>query len=287
VRSTCATIATWQRSARLVAVLVVCALASPAQADLRYAMGNDVFTELDQPIDDDGFTHETDIRFWRSHRGYQVGGRLFDRWITEVPRSGGRRRDLVELVATLERTWQRAPGLELTVGGRAGPSFTGNLAGRWMQDGFHRLCNCGDSLEQGLQSRYEGDNGFGALVGSRVRGAIGVPVAQAYGVIDGQAVLGAGVTWIDAGAGGRLAARIGCVELAAHAELAVMRYHAADERLAIPGGYGTGWQTAYRVGFHVAWSRYRVEYQYRANESGSGEPIGIIAFTVKQAGTRF
>ncbi len=271
---------------KLFALLVACAFATPARGDFRYASGNDVFTSVDPPVDDDGFTNEFDLRFSRPYRDYEIGGRLFERWITEVPRPAGRRRDLLELVATVERAWA-APNVELTVGGRAGPSFTGNLGGRWMQDGFHRLCSCGDSLGQGLQSRYEGDTGFGALVGSRVRGSIGVPVAQAYGVLDGQAVLGAGVTWLDAAAGARFATRIGCTELAAHGELAVMRYHAADERLAIPGGFGAGWQTGFRIGVHVAWSRYRIEYQYRANEAGSGEPIGVIAFTVKQAGTRF
>ena len=30
-----------------------------------------------------------------------------------------------------------------------------------------------------------------------------------------------------------------------------------------------------------------IAYEYRANEGGSGEPIGVIAVTIKQAGTRF
>ena len=267
-------------------VLAICAVHVPAHADFRYASGNDVYTELDPPVDDDGFTNDIDIWFWRSHRGYQIGGRLFDRWVTEVPRPAGGRRDLIELVGTIERTWE-ADSVDLTVAGRAGPSFTGNLGGRWMQNGFHKLCGCGASLGQGLQHRYDGDGGIGALLGSRVRGSVGVPVAQAYGVVDGQAVLGAGVTWIDAAAGGKLTTRIGITELSAHGEVAVIRFHAADERLAMSGGYGTGWQTAYRLGVHVAWSRYRIEYQYRANEGSSGEPIGVFAFTIKQAGTTF
>lgn len=271
---------------KLAAVLVLCAFSAPAYADFRYAMGNDVFTDLDPPVDDDGFTHEFDIRFWRAHRGYQIGGRLFDRWVTEVPRSSGGRRDLVELVGTIERTWQ-AEKLELNASGRAGPSLTGNLGGRWTQNGFHTICGCGAKLDEGLQSRYDGDGGIGTLIGSRVRGSTGIPEAQSYGVVDGQVVLGAGVTWIDAAAGLRLATRIGITELSAHAEVAVMRFHANDERLAMPGGYGTGWQGAYRIGVHVAWSRFRLEYQYRANEGGSGEPIGVVAFTVKQAGTTF
>ena len=271
---------------KLAAVLVLCALAAPAAADFRYAMGNDVFTDLSPPVDDDGFTHEFDLRFSRPHRGYVIGGRLFDRWITEVPRPAGGRRDLLELVATIERTWEE-PGRDVTALARVGPSFTGNLGGRWTQNRFHTFCDCGDRLDQGLQSRYDGDGGVGALVGSRVRGSIGVPVAQVYGVVDGQVVVGAGVTWIDAAAGGRLVARVGSTELSAHAEVAVMRFHANDERLAMSGGYGFGWQSAYRIGVHVAWSRFRLEYEYRANEGGSGEPIGVVAFTVKQAGTRF
>lgn len=267
-------------------VLVLSTLASSAHADFRYAMGNDTFSEAAPPYDDDGFTHEMDVRFWRPYRGYLIGGRLFDRWITEVPRSAGGRRDLIEVVGTIERMWE-AGGRDLSVSGRAGPSFTGNLGGRWMQNGFHNLCGCGQTLDQGLQSRYDGDGGVGALIGSRVRGSVGIPVAQAYGVVDGQAVLGAGVTWIDAAAGARLTTWAGWAELSAHGEVAVMRFHAADERLAIPGGYGTGWQGAYRIGVHMAWSRFRIEFQYRANEGGSGEPIGVVAFTVKQAGTHF
>ena len=274
-----------------VVLAVLGGLTSGAHADFRFALGNDTLAGGRPPFDDDGFTHDFDIRFWRPHRGYLVGGRLYDRWITEVPRSAGGRRDLLELVATIERTWPAQLGESLvagvTVAGRAGPSLTGNLGGRWMQSTFHGLCGCGETLEEGLQRRYDGDGGIGALLGSSARGSVGVPVAQAYGIVDAQAVLGAGVTFVDAAAGGQLAARIGGTELAAHAEVAVIRFHAADDRLALPGGYGTGWQRAYRIGVHVAWSRFRIEYQYRANEGGSGEPIGVLAFTVKQAGTRF
>jgi len=274
----------------LALALLLCA--SPANADLRIAFGNDTLSELfTPPYDDDGFTHDFDIAFTRPYREYIVGGRLFDRWITEVPRSAGGRRDLLELAATIERTWSIPLGPEGagTVAGitRAGPSLTGNLGGRWMQNGFHTLCRCGAQLDEGLQSRYDGSTGVGALIGSRVRGAIGIPQVQTYGVVDAQAVLGAGVTFVDAAAGVQVGTRVRCTELSAHAEAAVMRFHTNDERLGLRGGYGSGWQTAYRIGVHVAWSRYRIEYQYRANEGGSGEPIGVLAFTVKQAGTRF
>jgi len=276
---------------KLGAGLVLAVLTGSAHADLRIALGNDVLSEGSPPFDDDGFTHQFDLRFWRPHRGYLVGGRLYDRWITEVPRVAGGRRDLLELVATIERSWPlqlgEALGVGVTAAGRVGPSVTGNLGSRWMQSSFHGLCGCGETLEEGLQRRYDGDGGIGALLGAAARGSFGVPVAHVYGGVDAQAVLGAGVTFVDAAAGGQLAARIRGTELAAHAEVAVMRFHAADERLALPGGYGAGWQPAYRIGVHAAWSRFRVEYQYRANEGGSGEPIGVVAFTVKQAGTRF
>jgi hypothetical protein len=266
--------------------------ASPAHADLRVALGNDLFTELDPPVDDDGFTHDFDLSFTRPYREHVVGGRLYQRWITEVPRSGGRRTDLFELVASFERSWWSGPlgprgSGSVTSMTRAGPSLVGNLGGRWMQDGWHRLCGCGASVGQGLQSRYEGSTGIGALVGSRVRGSLGIPQVQTYGVVDAQAVLGAGVTFVDAAAGVQLTTRLGDVELSAHAEVALTRFHTNDERLGLRGGYGSGWQTAYRIGAHVAWSRYCVEYQYRANEGGSGEPIGVLAFTVKQAGARY
>ena len=34
--------------------------------------------------------------------------------------------------------------------------------------------------------------------------------------------------------------------------------------------------------FRGPWSRYLLEYEFRANEGGSGEPIGIFAFTIHQ-----
>lgn len=276
----------------LALALLLCA--SPASADLRVAVGNDLFTSLDFPVDDDGFTHELEVAFTRPYLEYVVGGRLYQRWITEVPRSRGGRTDLLELTTTIERAWSipigpKDSGGTASVTGttRAGPSLVGNLGGRWMQDGWHRLCDCGASLANGLQSNYEGDTSVGALIGSRVRGSVGIPQVQTYGVIDAQAALGAGVTFVDAAGGVELTARIRRVELAAHVEAAVMRFHTNDERLGLGGGYGSGWQTGYRIGAHVAWSRFRIEYQYRANEGGSGEPIGVLAFTVRQAGAHY
>src|SRR5438093_950743 len=117
------------------------AAAGEARADLRTAFGNDYLAKLD-PNDDDGFTNDLDVRFWRPRGDYLLGGELFDRWITEQPRSAGRRRDLVELVATGERSWGAGRERLLTLGARIGPTFTGNLGGRWGQNAFHTLCGC-------------------------------------------------------------------------------------------------------------------------------------------------
>src|SRR5215210_6343085 len=73
---------------------VAIALALPAgtaRADLRIAFDNDIFAHL-QAKDDDGFTNDLDVRFWRPYREYLIGGRLFDRWVTEEPRVAGGRR---------------------------------------------------------------------------------------------------------------------------------------------------------------------------------------------------
>lgn len=275
------------RVALSVAVIAV-ALGAPgavARADVRFAIGNDVFAST-PPFDDDGFTNDLDLRFWRPYRGVLIGGEVLERWVTEVPRSGGRRRDLLELVGTGERSWGSAPR-ELTLTGRAGPTFSGNLGGRWGQNAFHTICQCGNTLDEGLQRRYDSATDAGALVGGSARGSVGVPIAQAYAVIDAQGALGAGVSWLDAAAGGQLVIRGGTTEIGAHLELAVMRYHVADSGLALPGGYRPGWQTAYRAGLYVARGRIRFEYELRANEGGSGEPIGIVAVTIKQAGTAY
>lgn len=249
-----------------------------ASADIRIAIRNDVFTELDPPIDDDGFTNDIDIHFWRPYRAYLIGGRLEHRWITEETRMPmGRRRDLVELFATVERPWRF-----LSTQLRLGPVLTGNLGGRYMQNGWHTLCRCGALLEDGLQSEYVGETDAGVVAGAQVRAATGTWV-QAYGFVDGQAAIGTGVSSVEAAGGGQIEWR----GLGAHVELAVMRFHVVDERLALPGAYRPGWHGAWRAGVHYARGRVRVDYEYRANEDGSGEPIGVIAVTIKQAGTSF
>jgi hypothetical protein len=259
--------------------------AGSARADLRVAFDNDLLARLD-PQDDDGFTSDIDVRFWRPYRDYLVGGKLFYRWITEEPRSAGRRRDLLELVATGERSWGTV-GRGLVVSARLGPTFTGNLGGRWGQNAFHTTCHCGQTLAEGLQYRYEGDNKAGALAGGRAAAGLGAPWGHGYTAVDTQAAVGTGVTFIDAALGGELIYRRSSTEVGAHVELAVMRFHVEDEGLAIPGGYRPGWQDGYRWGFYVARGRIRFEYEMHSNEGGSGSPIGLVAFTFKQAGAYF
>ncbi len=263
-------------------VAAVATLPEIARADMRIAIGNDVFTELDPPIDDDGFTNDIDLAFWRPYRAYLVGGRLVHRWITEetdIP--SGRRRDLVDLLATAERPWRF-----LTGSARVGPTFTGNLGGRYMQNGWHYLCRCGTLLEDGLQSEYEGGTDVGALAGARLRAAHGT-WAQAYAFTDGQLSLGTGVSSFEAAAGGIVEGTRGANRFGAHAEVAAMRFHVVDDRLALPGAYRPGWHGAWRLGVHYARGRVRVDYEYRANEGGSGEPFAVIAVTIKQAGASF
>jgi hypothetical protein len=266
---------------------IVFAYAGIARADLRVAFDNDIFARFD-PHDDDGFTNDIDIRFWRPLAGYNIGGRLFDRWVTEEPRVAGHRRDLIELVASGERSWGDGPARLLTLGMRAGPVFTGNLGGRWMQNAFHITCHCGASLDEGLQSQYQGGQDAGVMAGGTARGSIGLPWLQAYGVADTQAAAGTGVTFVDVAAGGSAIGRFGPTEVGFHFELALMRFHVVDDQgLGMPGGYRPGWQTGYRTGVYVAHAWLRVEYEMHSNEGGSGSPIGLVAFTFKQAGTSF
>lgn len=135
--------------------------------------------------------------------------------------------------------------------------------------------------------RYEGDGAVGAVLGTRARGSIGNDTVRAYAVVDAQLAVVTGVSWAEAAGGVELAARRGCTAFGLHGEAAVMRFAVVDERLSLPGAYGSGWQAAWRVGAFVARGRVRVDYEYRANEAGSGEPFAIIAVTIKQAGTAF
>ncbi len=261
-------------------VLLLACASSVAHADAKISISNDAFSEVTPPLDDSGFTTDLSFAFWRPWRGYQVGGAVLDRWLTEV--GGQRREDLLELVATVERTW----GSALTVQARSGPVLTGNLGGRWLQNGWHSLSGTGPTLDEGLQRDYIADRAFGWLVGERATGSIGIPAVQAYGVVDMQLAVGTGVSSVELAAGVRVIGRVGCVELGAHGELALDRFWVADDALALPGGYGDSWGGAWRVGVHVAWRRFMWAYEYRANEGGSGEPIGVFAMTIKQFAVR-
>lgn len=271
------------------ATLLVVAAVTPASADLRFAIRNDTFTEIIPPMDDLGFTNDLELAFWRPYRGLVLGVRWTDRLVTERGDfgPGERRQDLVETVGTVEKTWGRSPVHALTLTGRAGSVATGNWGGRYYQDGFHGLCHCGIRLGEGLADRYVEERRYGALVGARVTASEGSERVQGYATVDAQASLGTGVTFVDPALGVRARTRVRCTELGAHAEIAGMRFHVLSDALAIPGGYGAGWQLGWRVGVHVAWSRVRLDYEYRANEGGSGEPIGMFAVTVAQAGTSF
>ena len=239
------------------------------------AIGNDVFTDAIPPADDDGFTNDIDVRFWRPRGRYLVGAWVLDRWVTQI---GGKRRwDMVEAVGTLQRSW----GQHLIGALRVGPVFGGTLGGRWGQNAFHGVCHCGRLLSEGtLQDTYVGGRSAGAMAGVRVMATAGEGV-QPYAVADAQGAVGAGVSSIEGAGGVRVATRLRCVRLAAHGEIAGTRYHVNDPQLGMNGGYGAGWQMEWRVGAEVAWSRYHVDYEYRANEGGSGQPFAVVAFTVE------
>ena len=258
-----------------------------ARADFRFAIGNDSFTAA-RPVgsDDNGFTNDLELHFWRPWRGYLIGARVVDRWITEEIAVGGRRRDVVTVLATGERTWSENER-SLLLAARVGPTFTGNLGGRSMQNAFHIACHCGRSLDEGLQDTYEGDTDAGVLAGGRAVGSIGLSWIQAYVVGDAQLSVGTGVSSIEGALGGRILGSSGCNRFGAHVELAVNRFHVDDDRLAIPGSYRRGFQGAWRAGIHFARGRVRADFEYRANEGGSGQPIGVFALTFKQAGTSF
>jgi hypothetical protein len=261
-----------------VAVVVVARLAAPARADFRFTTGNDLFADLDPPIEDDGFTNDIAVAFWRARGPYLVGGSLLHRWITED--AGFRRWDQVELLATAERAW----GPYVVVAARVGPTVGGNWGGRWIQDRWHRFT--GDrTLGNGLQDTYPGGRTYALLAGGAARATVG-GVARGYAVVDAQAALGqTGLSYVEGAAGGALVARVRCTELAAHVELAIARYHVGDAIMAMPGGYGVdAWEPQWRAGAHLAWRRLKLAFEYRANEGGSGEPIGTVSLTIRQSG---
>jgi hypothetical protein len=273
----------------LSAASIVCALRAHAAADqhsppeaaplpgaseplwLTYAaFRNDVFTELDPPIDDVGFTHDNVFALRRRQGTDTFGGSFVHRFITST--RDRRRWDLVELFATGERAWLVLDRVQTTATLRAGPTLGGNWGGRYLQNGYHAITRTGPTVDEGLANDYPGDREFGFVLGGRARASIGDRL-QGYGFVDGQVALGGtGVTSTQATLGGNAA----LTHVGAHVEVAVARYHASDPYLALPGAYRSGWQFEWRVGVEVHWSRFRIGFEYRANESGSGEPMGLV-----------
>jgi len=238
--------------------LAICVLAGVARADLRVTFRNDALSDLDPPLDDSGFTNATEV-------------------------GGPRRWDQVELVATVERPW----GPWLTVGARLGPTVGGNWGGRWLQNAYHAVTHTGPTLDEGLQDTYPQGRTIGAVAGGQLRAQLGDRL-RGFARLDGQLAVAAGLSKLEAAIGGEAIHRRGEVELGIHAELAVARYHAGDPPLELPGGYATAdFEPAFRIGAHVAWHRVRFDYEYRANEGGSGEPVGLLGVTIKQAGEAF
>jgi hypothetical protein len=278
-------------------LLALCASASVAFADdkspplaarpngssephwLTYAaFRNDVFTELDPPIDDVGFTHDNVFALRRQAGRDTLGGSFVHRFITS--RVDRRRWDLVELFATGERILMEPEPLAVTATVRAGPTLGGNWGGRYMQNAFHAITKLGPTVDEGLANDYPGSREIGFVAGGRARASVSRdrsplrgPATEAYSFVDGQvAIGGTGVTSMQAAIGGNLAS----AHVGAHLEIAVARYHVGDPYLALPGAYRSGWQFEWRVGVDVHWSRFRLGYEYRANESGSGEPMGLF-----------
>jgi hypothetical protein len=221
------------------------------------------------PFDDVGFTHDNVVAVSRQRGTLIVGGTIVERWITSA--RDRRRWDQLDVLATGERAWPH----RLATMVRLGPTFGGNLGGRFMQDRWHSLSGTGPTIDEGLADDYPGSRRVALLAGVRARIQVGEDALHGYGVLDGQLALGStGVTSGESALGGSINAR----HVGASAELAITRYHSRDPNLLLPGAYGAGWQLEWRIGVHAAWSRYRVAYQYRANEGGSGEPIGVLAF---------
>ena len=239
------------------------------------AFRNDVFTELIPPIDDQGFTHDNVLVVRRQRGATRLGGGFVQRIITS--RTDRRRWDLVELFATGERSWQHllvTPVRAASLAVRAGPTFAGNLGGRYLQNGWHELTETGPTVDEGLANDYPGGHAYGFAIGARARASVG-DAWQGYAYVGGQLSLGGtGATALESALGGSATRE----HVGGHVEVAITRYHVGDPYLALPGAYGDGFNVEWRVGVEVHWSRFCVGYEYRANEGGSGEPLGVIEF---------
>lgn len=248
---------------------------SPARAEtweVGFTWGNDLFTELDPPIDDSGFTNDLRLRAARHDGELSFGGTILHRMITE--RGGPRRWDQLDVLATAERRFPHVTGSV-----RLGPSFGGNLGGRALQNAWHAATGTGPTLAQGLQHRYAFPRQATILAGARVQAALGQADEQVYAVADAQhpVVRSAGVGFLDLAAGARVTRETSKVDLSGAVELALTRYGSDDPGLTLPGAHRPGaWHVEWRIAVTAAWSRYRVTYQYRGGEGGSGEPIGVV-----------
>lgn len=250
------------------------ALAEPTE--IRIAWWNDLFSEL-PPADDSGFTNDFELEVWCG----RFGGRLYYRIITEQVGSGDfaiptLRSDQLDLFATA-RERRRWRGFDLDGRLRAGPTITGNLGGLAIQDGWHRLTRGGPTTDHGLQDTYEGDDRIGAVAGAwlSIDRAVGPLIAGV--AVDGQLALGTGVT--SGAALARASVEIGPPRshLILSAELGVAEYAAGDPNLELSGGYGAGGSALlFRLAIGLRHQGTRFGFQFRANESGSGEPMGLF-----------
>lgn len=240
------------------------------------ALHNDAFTSLEFPVDDFGFTHDNVLSVRYQAGDYTYGGAIIDRWITST--MDYRRWDQLDVLAIGERMWLAPLAIDVPhaflVTARTGPSFGGNFGGRYLQNEWHALTRSGATLGNGLAYIYDGDTRVGFTTGARARASIGERFC-AYSYLDGQLALGdTGVTSGQLALGGS----INLAYVGMHVEVAGSRYHTNDPNLQLPGAYRAGWQLEWRVGIYVRWSRYYIGYEYRANEGGSGEPIGVFEF---------
>ncbi|TMQ04527.1 MAG: hypothetical protein E6J90_44180 [Deltaproteobacteria bacterium] len=257
----------------LAAALALCRTASAESWGGRAAIGNDAFTDVIPPLDDQGFTNDLALEIHHLDDGLALGGSIFHRMITASDFSR-RRWDQLDLRATLAWRWRSAIELDAWLG----PSFGGNFGGLAIQNTWHRWSGTGPTVNEGLQNDYPGDRRAGIVAGGRARGSIGGDLAG-YGDATAQLALGStGVTMFTIASGARAQHRWGGTTIGAHVELAVTGYHVEDPYLALPDGYRAGWQLEWRAGLDIAFGRYRISYEYRANEGGSGEPIGVVAF---------
>lgn len=255
-------------------VLLACTQARAETWHVRAAIDNDAFTGIRPPLDDLGFTNDLALAIERRVDIYRFGGSILHRMITYPNRD---RWDELDIVATAAHPYTR----ELAGEAWLGPSFGGNFGGRAIQNWWHGTTGTGPTLEEGLANHYPENRKVGVIAGARVTYEDGNAIVHGYATAIGQLAIGqTGVTHGELAGGTRVYAHLGDVHFIAHGELAASRYHVGDLELAGHAGYGVGFQFEWRVGAAIAWSRYRVSYEYRANEGGSGEPIGVLAFDV-------